>query len=113
MAARAPAVAAAAVGLMLALVCFAPASALASGPARSDVAAVRAGFVASPRTPSGAEIPPLATGTLGHRLRVYFARASTIVLLVVLVLCSLVLVLLRRRATRSGDRRRSRTAGEQ
>jgi len=55
----------------------------------------------------------LVSATLGHRLGVYFSRSSTIVLLAVLVLCSLVLVLLRRRATRPRKTRRNRTAGEQ
>ncbi len=81
---------------------------LYAGGAPDGLATSGAGTVVVSATVS----PPLASGTLGHRLRVYFSRPSTIVLLVVLVLCSLVLVLLRHRATRAGERRRNRTAGE-
>jgi hypothetical protein len=55
--------------------------------------------------------PP--AGTLGHRLRAYFQKPSTLVLLGVLVVCSLVLVVLRRRTTRPQPQRRNRTADEQ
>jgi len=113
--ARAPAIAA--LGLLLGLALVAPAGSLATGRTdHTDRTSVRQAGLPSrvgQRDSAPALTIPLASGTLGHRLRHYFSRSSTLVLLGVLVLCSLVLVLLRRRATRPHQRRRNRTADEQ
>ena len=97
-----PAVGAAALGLLLAIALI--------GPARVSTPAQAAAVVRPPVMAAG---PPLASGTLGHRLRTYFERSSTIALLAVLVVCSLVLATLRRRAARPRDRGRNQPAGEQ
>jgi hypothetical protein len=111
---RARAVAITALGVLLVLApAVPPAPAHAAAAARISVRVrvpQRAGAAAQAPL---ALAPPLASGTLGHRLRTYFSKPSTLVLLGVLVLCSLVLVVLRRRANRPRRSQGHRTADEQ
>jgi len=107
----------AALGLLLCLALAAPALAVAgaaqSAPPRPLVRGQNP--QRGPNAPGAgpAVAIPLASGTLGHRLRTYFSKSSTLVLLGVLVVCSLVLVVLRRRANSPRQRRGNRTADEQ
>lgn len=107
----------AALGLLLCLAPAAPALAVAGqGQTAVSRPLVRGQGTLGHPNASGAPTAvafPLASGTLGHRLHTYFSKSSTLVLLGVLVVCSLVLVLLRRRANRPSERRRNRTADEQ
>jgi len=81
-------------------------------PARAARALVVAVAALAALAPAALAAAPPAATSLGHRLGHYFSRGSTIALLGVLVVCSLLLFALRRRAVRAARGARSRVADE-